>query len=80
MQHLAAVVLAAVAAALLALSASGVSGLASEYGADAVVGPGWAVLVLVPAGLARLCLVGARDPVGQACRWSTRRRKPRTSR
>lgn len=71
MQHLAAVVLAAVAAALLVLSAAVVSGLASEYGAGAVVGLVWAVLVLVPAGLALLCLVGARDPVGPP--------RPRTS-
>jgi len=67
-----AIVLAAVAAGLLAVSAAVISGLSSEYGAG-VFGDGlsWAVLVLVPAGLALLCLVGARDPVG--------RPRPRTS-
>ena len=71
MQHAVAVVLAAVAAALLAFTAAVIHGLASEYGADVFPGGSWAVVSLVPAGLALLCLVGARDPVG--------RPRPRTS-
>ena len=72
MQHLVAVVLTAVAAALLLGSAAVLHGLASAYGAGVVSDvPSWAVLVLVPAALALLCLVGARDPVGPP--------RPRTS-
>ncbi len=71
MQHLGAIVLTAVAAALLAFTAAVAHGLASEYGAAAVSDGLTAVLVLVPAGLALLCLVGARDPIG--------RPRPRTS-
>lgn len=65
------VVLTAVAATLLALSASLVHGLASEYGADVFPGGSWAVVMLVPAGLALPCLVAARGVVG--------RPRPRTS-
>jgi hypothetical protein len=70
-QHAVAVVLAAVAAALLAVTAAVIHGLVSEYGTDVFPDGSWAVLVLVPAALALLCLVGARDPVG--------RPRPRTS-
>ena len=72
MRHAVAVVLLPVAAFVLAASASVAYGLSATYGADT---PGLAtvvvVLVLVPGGLALLCLLGARDPVG--------RRRPRTS-
>jgi hypothetical protein len=65
-------VLVGVAALLLAGSANVAYGLAAAYGADT---PGtWsviAVLVVVPGGLALLCLIGARDPVGPP--------RPRTS-
>ena len=73
MQHLVAIVLAVVAAALLAASASVTYGLSATYGAGTPYegGVGWVLLVLLPAGLAVLCLVGARDPVG--------RPRPRTS-
>ncbi len=64
MRFLASAVLAAVALALLGLTASVLAGLTSTYGPDAVLNPGLVVLVLVPAALALLCLVGARDPVG----------------
>lgn len=64
MQHLIATLLTAVAVALLALSAAVTSGLASVYGPDAVLNAGLLLLVLAPAGLALLCLIAARDPVG----------------
>lgn len=72
MRHAVALVLTAVAAALWGLSAVAIHGLAAEYGADVFAdGLSAAVLVAVPASLALLCLVGARDPL--------RRPRPRTS-
>lgn len=72
MRHAVAVVLVAVAALALAASANLAYGLSAAYGADTPgLGGLGIVLVLVPGGLALLCLVGARDPVGPA--------RPRTS-
>lgn len=65
MRHAVTVVLTAVAAAFLAVSASLVHGLASEYGAAVFPGGSWAVVMLVAAGLALLCLVGARGAAGR---------------
>jgi hypothetical protein len=68
-----AIAFSAVAMLLLAFSANANYGLAAEYGASAPYGGGfgWVLLVLVPAGLALLFLLGARDPVGTP--------RPRTS-
>jgi hypothetical protein len=64
-RHAVAIVLTTVAALVLAASASVTYGLAASYGADTPAhGLGAVFLVLLPAGLALLCLVGARDPVG----------------
>ena len=71
MQHAVAVVLVGVALLVLAAVTSLTYGLTVEYGDSTVQGLGWLVLVLVPAGLALLCLLGARDPVGPP--------RPRTS-
>lgn len=68
MRHAVAVVLVGVAALLLAAVTSLAYGLSVEYGADVLQDGGQVPLVLVPAGLALLCLVGAL-PVG--------RRRPR---
>lgn len=65
-RHAVAAVLLVVAALVLALGASLVHGLAAEYGAETPGLGGVAVVVgVVSAGLALLCLVGARAPVGR---------------
>jgi hypothetical protein len=62
-----ALVFTALAALVLAASASVTHGLSATYGAGVLTqGAGWAILVVVPAALALLFLLGARDTQGRS--------------